>query len=245
MAGAARQKIDPQTRQLFDPEVDHPEHDQILTTLFQSDDRLKGMLRSMHGLKDLVQPGPQHRFQLLAARSSSNYLDTKDRVVSFDEAVQLVGGEPPTWQTPDPVRGLQKVLEAPLHFHTERTSRILGFIDLLVKYWIPKNLRVVEASSGKYEWDIEKQYRYVYVEVKSRWPTAGNLMRQLNLYSQCSAGANGDGFRVVVGPDSSMNELLHAHGWRLATFNPELTQFQFCPKPVAPKAEVKVAPNSF
>lgn len=246
MAGAARSKIDPQTRQLFDVEVDQPEHDEILTTLFRSEERLKGMLRALHGIKELVQPDQSHVFKVHPAAVASGYSQPKVREVNFEDAVKLVGGTPPTWKTLEPIRDLKKVLEAPLLFYTERSSRILGFIDLLITYWIPTGLKIQESSLNRgHYWEVEKQAYSVLLEVKSRWPTAGNLLRQLNMYSRCSAGKSGQDIRVVIGPDATMNDLLYEHGWRLATFTPDLKQFQFCPRPTVKVAATKAIPHSF
>ncbi len=230
MAGAARSKIDRQTMQMFDAEVDVPQHDEILTTLFNSEDRLRAMICQLHGIRQLATPTPDQVLPIIC-----RYEGKKTGEISLQEAHGKIGGPPPTWKTSDPVRDLKKTIEAPLYYVTQHASRILGFADLLLSYWIPGPLSVTIDSDQTHHWHVEKRPRHIVAEVKSKWPTAGNLLRQLNLYSTCEAGAQGERIRVAIGPDSSMEDLLHAHGWRLVTFDSDLASFRLCRKPEAQK----------
>lgn len=244
MAGAARSKIDRETMQLFDPEVDAPDHDKVLTTIFQSDDRLRKLIAQLHGNRTLLLPGPDTLVQVEEIGIHPGAW--KPRMVKFSEAVEMAEGVAPTWKTSEPVRDLKKRLEVPLFFSTSgRSSRIMGFADMLLEYWIPAALPHLEQqSTGRYRWAVNKQFHHVVVEVKSKWPTAGNLLRQLNLYSRCSADAEGYRKQLVIGPDDTMKDLLNEHGWRLLCFNPDLSVLQLCAGPKAVVSPPSV-PNAF
>lgn len=239
MAGAARSKIDRQTMQMFDAEVDAPQHDNILTTLFSSDERLRAMICKIHGIGQLIPLGPNHVVPVV-----DWYSDQKLREISFSDAQSLMEGPPPSWRTLDPIRDLKKKLEAPLYHYTQHSSRIMGFADLLLSYWIPGPLTLTTHDGKKYVWRVNQRHYHIVAEVKGKWPTAGNLLRQLNLYATCGSGANGQEIRIVVGPDNSMADLLHAHGWRLVTFDADLSKFRLCKKPDAPKRQAESA-NTF
>ena len=93
MAGAARKKIDPQTLQLFDPEVDLPEHDTILTALFRDEDRLLRLIKQLHGLSDLKQPLETDKFDVWDSYRNSSPGGPHD-VVTWQQAVEIGGGIP-------------------------------------------------------------------------------------------------------------------------------------------------------
>ena len=230
MAGAARKKIDPQTAQLFDPEVDKPDHDRILTTLFADDDRLLTMLRRLHGLQMLEQPTDELSVEIWQDEKSA--YSKRLSVVKWKEAVALAGGVAPKWTTLSPIRNMRKFLEHALYLQTSnQSSRIMGFIDMVLTYEFVEPMYLVRNHSGKTKWGTVRQISHAMVEVKSQWPTAGNLLRQLNLYRQCnSPSSHGHQVRVVVGPDDSMNEILGAHGWRLAYFNDDLSSLRLAPE---------------
>lgn len=223
MSGA-RQKIDKQTLQLFDHEVDKPEHDQILTTLFRNEVRLNALLMRVHNLRELATPTTGDNLGVWTQYYDPTPGAQPAAKVSFEEAISLAG-QPPQWSSASPIRELHKTLEHPLYMESgPRSSRVMGFIDLLLRYRILSPLYLMKHGHDKYEWETNKETWTTLVEVKSRWPSAGNLLRQLNLYAACMRST--DSKRVVIGPDDSMNDLLCEHGWRLVTFSPDLSTFQ-------------------
>lgn len=223
MSGA-RQKIDRQTLQLFDNEVDRPEHDQILTTLFRNDSRLNTLLMRVHNLRELATPTAGAELGIWTQYYDPTVGAKPASKVSLEQAINLAG-PPPEWTSLSPIRELQKTLEHPLYMESgPRSSRVMGFIDLLLRYQILSPLYLMELGPNKYQWETNKETWTTLVEVKSQWPSAGNLLRQLNLYAACMRST--DTKRVVIGPDDSMNDLLCEHGWRLVTFSPDLSSFQ-------------------
>lgn len=239
MVSAARQKIDPQTRQLFDAEVDKPKHDEILTSLFRSDERLLALITRVHAFKDLKPFSSEDRFRLVDRTYGSPFADRQ--TVTFEEAVQLTGSTP-RWSSLSRIRGLRKTLESPLSMETgTRSTRIMGFIDMLLSYQLISGLFVERGDDRKYTWIVDSMPWSMLVEVKGEWPTAGNLLRQLNLYRECRVG--GEVKRVVIGPDDSVNDLVCEHGWRLATFNEDI-KISLVPAPKAAKKQ-KLSPNEF
>ncbi|WP_137917546.1 hypothetical protein [Hydrogenophaga sp. 2FB] len=227
MAGAARQKIDRQTLQMFDAEVDRPEHDQIMTALFADERTLEEILVGLHGWP-LLKPFDQNA--TFSLRSNTPY--EKNRVVDILEAERLTGIRP-SWKSLSPLRIRAKRLEVLLDdFSNEgRTHRLLGFIDIGIAY---ERVRppFIEINDKLHSWTRDNPRHAALIEVKSTWPTAGNLLRQLNLYRACEPrGFGGKVCHLLVGPDDSMNELACEHGYRLVTFDPTGTKFTLAPKP--------------
>lgn len=246
MAGAARKKIDPQTLQLFDLEVDHPDHDVILTNLFRDDDRLLRLIKRLHGLQDLVQPQESDKFDVWDLYKNSSPGGPRN-VVTWQQAVELGGGVPPQWQSLSPVRNFTKRLEVPLEIG-DRYPRVVGFIDMCLSYAIVGSLYLVKDHSGKHSWHSDKKSCFLYIEVKSKWPTAGNLLRQLNLYGKCVSSSSDSGVtrtKLVVGPDESMNDLVEAHGWRLVNFKADLSEFWLVPRTKKQSPKETAVPNQF
>lgn len=227
MVSAARQKIDRQTLQLFDSEVDRPEHDQIMTALFADERALEDLLIGLHGWPDLQPLDDSTKFSL---RTTDFY--EKDKTVGFSESARLTGIRP-CWKSLSPIRIRTKRLEVLLDdFSNEgRTHRLLGFVDIGIAY---ERVRppYIEFNGGTHSWHSDNPRYTTLIEVKSTWPTAGNLMRQLNLYRACQPrGFSGKVSHLLVGPDDSMNELACEHGYRLATFDSTGTKFTLIPKP--------------
>jgi hypothetical protein len=240
MVSSARQKVDPQTRQLFDAEVDKPKHDEILTSLFKDDARLQALIMRTHQLKPLREPLESDEIGLWDGYHGGP-LSRPARTLSFKEAVQLAGIAP-TWSSLNPIREFHKRAESPLMMESSpRSIRLMGFIDIQLDYVIAGPMYLLQDRMGKVSWEAEYLRWRMLIEIKGEWPTAGNLLRQLNLYSSCVGGAGTK--RLVVGPDASMNELVCAHGWRLATFDQNLKLNLV--RPLEKARQPKLKPNEF
>jgi hypothetical protein len=245
MVGAARRKIDTQTQQMFDSEVDKPEHDKILTKLFDDEATLKRLFMERHKVTMLEPFTPASKFAVHA--HGPEYDRTPARIVTYDEAVQLTGVEP-VWRDLHPIRVRSKVLEAMMTFSNDdgRYSRIVGFVDICVGYTVATMPYIANSSTSrdnKYIWSSDPLHAVALIEVKSAWPTAGNLLRQLNIYSNSTArgGVGNHRLQYVVGPDSSVNELVNQHGWRTVTFDQNLDNFTLVPGTIGRKPVKDVA----
>ncbi|GAC1355797.1 MAG: hypothetical protein NVSMB34_09390 [Variovorax sp.] len=149
-------------------------------------------------------------------------------------------GKAPSWKSLSSIRIVKKQMEVLLDdvSNSGRSSRLLGFIDIGVSYEVVKR-PFVEKDSKSHTWAIDNDRRSLLIEIKSAWPTVGNLIRQLNLYSACvPRGFSGACDYLLVGPDDSMNEIAQAHGYRLATYDSTATHFK-----LAKKLAAKPAPN--
>ncbi|MBP7780244.1 MAG: hypothetical protein KA045_01755 [Burkholderiaceae bacterium] len=232
MASTARKKIDSQTMQLFDSEVDKPEHDDILVRLFQDDARLISLLTEFHGLKPLAPFTEETKFAMGPPRGVGG-----NQLTSLAEATRLTGVAP-SWKSNSPIRLVKKEMEVLMNYTRDplgRYSRLIGFIDIGVSYQVLK-MPFIERHpvSKEYEWSSENEVSGALFEVKSAWPTSGNLIRQLNLYrSSIPSGipTYGDGsyHHFVVGPDDSVNDLANQHGYRLVTFDSKGENFRLVP----------------
>ena len=239
MSSAARQKIDPFTRQMFDAEVDKPKHDHVLTALFNDRSALEQLLLQFHGV-DRLKPFVAHsQFRVRGTGPG------KDSVMSRDEALQVCGA-PPEPLSLSPLRLVKKELECLMNYTPEegKASRLMGFMDMGLVYDVIEEPFVVDThwSDTKHKnvhaWDQKISRHVALFEVKSEWPTAGNLIRQLNLYRACSPrGFPGIRHLFLVGPDVSMNALANEHGYRLITFTPDAKQFTLHPLVWAPPAK--------
>jgi len=231
MTSAARRKVDSQTMQLFDAEVDKPEHDQVMTRLFQDPDAIHRLLLELHG-GALLKPIVDSDVFVLETFDGHSTIRTK---IPYSEAVAM-SGVAPVWTSLSPIRLSKKGLECLLDHYAEgaRVARLIGFIDMVVEYKLIKGLPMLTRNSGvsgPAEWALNAETRVAAIEVKGSWPTAGNLIRQLNLY-RCSVTRgyfNGRRTNFVVGPDDSMADLIHEHGYRLVTFDATGTQFKLLP----------------
>lgn len=214
MAGSARQKIDPQTRDMFDLEVDKPDHDRILTTLFADDATLLRLLEELHTAEKLRPFDSDSKFKVYADYGL-------DRTIGYDEAVEVTGIAP-TWEKASPVRMVSKQLEVPMLWHSDsgRSSRIMGFCDIGIGYQMVGCPRINLSEKRRYRWEPVAEPHHALIEVKGAWPSVGNLVRQLNLYRYSSPiGLAGRCQMLLVGPDASMNEIACQHRYRLATFD--------------------------
>lgn len=241
MTSAARKKVDSRTLELFDKEVDKPEHDHILVRLFEDDEQLGKLIHALHGSPQL---------QPFDDRSTFNLFDrygTLLRKVGIDEATRLTGHRP-VWKSASPFQIGHKSLEVLMNYSTDdygRYSRIIGFIDIGVSYVEKLGPHIAIDSNGVAHWQSEHQQRMALFEVKSAWPTVGNLIRQLNLYRYASpVSFHGLRKNILVGPDDSMNDIANQHGYRLITFNEDASKFTLCPAPQS-KAKPEYAAGEF
>lgn len=233
MAGSVRQKVDPRIRDMFDQEVDRPDHDQILTGLFKNAKALQELVTRIHGVGELRPFSPEVNFTI-------NPYGIDTQVVSYDEAVRLTKIVP-RWASSSAARVVAKQMEVPLYSYSEngRSSRIMGFADIVVGYEVLLWPTIHRNADGEFSWQKERQQFHLLIEVKGAWPTAGNLIRQLNLYRSLVAGGfHGSAKYLVVGPDDSMAELADHHGYSLAVVSdaekgPELIER---PKRVQPNS---------
>jgi hypothetical protein len=236
MTSAARQKIDRQTMQLFDPEVERPDHDQIVTRLFGDDEAIRELLTQYHGLKQLPPFAESDQFALMDRTGYGPF--SVRRHVPYADAVQKTGTVPKLlsqW----PVRLRRKKMEVLLDYFASdasRTGRLMGFIDLGVDYVIARRPFLVSNDRGGMDWHRDEDEGTGLFEVKGQWPTQGALVRQLNLYAASQPrGFHGRAAHFVVGPDDSVNAVACAHGYRLVTFDAESRRFTLQPSPLAPK----------
>lgn len=128
MSSKARQKIDPQIRDMFDAEVDRPDHDRILTTLFGNDIALHSLLVELHKPKEFQPFNEASRFRL-------NHDFYSDTFMTYAEAVEKTGVEP-KWISKSPINIVRKRLEVPMLWwsNNDRYSRIIGFVDIALQY---------------------------------------------------------------------------------------------------------------
>ncbi len=251
MTNATRYKIGAETAKLFDREVDNADHDKVLVSLFRDEGVLSSLLAELHGAKPLSQPS-QASMPVVRCRTSP----VRERNLEFSEAVDLAGVAP-RFSSESPIRLKKKAIEVLMNFSSSgsvKNSRLVGFVDFGVRYevlyfayvseMVPfgvvingKFSRAPELSETSYSWSCESESFSSLFEVKAVWPSAGNLIRQLNLFKSSSAegfGNNPD--FIVVGPDDSVADLVHAHGCRLVTFDANCENFKLMPSPAVQRS---------
>jgi hypothetical protein len=221
VTSAARRKVDPQTLDMFDPEVDKPDHDAIVRSLYEDTDAMRRLLMEFHGLSPLRAFTEADEFSVT---TYPEYSTPESRRLSYAEAVRQTG-HAPTWHDPLPVRIVKRQMEVLLDYYpseSTRASRLMGFIDVGYAYDIVGWPSLCKAERSGLEWVRNEKRHVALFEVKGQWPTSGNLMRQLNLYAATLARGFDQGAirRFVVGPDASVNALVCGHGYRLVTFDP-------------------------
>jgi len=228
MTSNARQKIDGFTRQMFDVEVDKPGHDQVLTAFFQDDAAHERIFSELHQIEPLRPANEYESFKVF----DSNVGVWRKRV-TFADACKLTGKKPPKWKSLSPYRPVSKQLECLLNYTSDegRASRLMGFIDVAIRYDI---LQPPHVELGReYRWVVERKKVLALVEVKGEWPSAGNLIRQLNLYRSCWPRSFSDFTErrhLVLGPNDEHNELVNQHGYDLLTFGAAGKEFQLVPR---------------
>ena len=235
MSSKARQKVDPQIRDMFDSEVDRPDHDLILTTVFRDEETIHSLLMALHRQQSLEPFTQASSFKL----TDNVY---PDAAISCADAVSRTGIAP-EWVSQSPIRITQRQLEVPMLWFSDngRSSRVIGFVDIGVQY-VVIGWPIVHNRDGKFFWQKTEEPRHAIFEVKGAWPTVGNLIRQLNLYRVASAsGLQGKQARMVIGPDASMNDVLCEHGFRLATFDQFLSKFELVSSNAKPKVATLTA----
>lgn len=235
MVSKARQKVDPLIRDMFDPEVERPEHDDVLVSLFGNDSALTDLFMSLHNPKPLPTFSDESTFQLTRS-------DFSVTTVGMAEAVAKTGVTP-SWASPSPIRIAKKSMEVPMLLvseHGRTPPRVTGFCDIGVAYEMVQWPMLYASKNNQWDWERKVERYYAQIEVKAAWPTAGNLIRQLNLYQYAwPSGCVGTRSLIVVGPDASMNDLACQHGYRLATFSKNCSEFTLQPdtRVVQPKLD--------
>jgi hypothetical protein len=244
MTSNARRKIDGFTQQLFDAEVDKPEHDQVLTALFEDRAAQAQILTEFHQLEPLLpieDYAPFRVFDGVEGRwlaEPMSYADATTRCGPF-----------PTWQSRSPLRLVTKQLECLMDYRAAgaNAARLMGFMDMAVLYDI-QGKPTIHVERGKWNWEQSRRRFLALFEIKGEWPSAGNLIRQLNLYRACSprdfsryaADYAPHGYHerslFVVGPDESMHALVNEHNYRLVTFDRAGTGFSLHPQVSTPPA---------
>ena len=99
-----------------------------------------------------------------------------------------------------------KVWEQPIYTGGEgyrQNKYIVGFADMLVIYKHPKLYYNIDSE----EFNIYKDDRYVFFEVKSSIPSLGELIRQIRMYQQYVSGK-----WLIVSPDDKFADQLNAQG---------------------------------
>lgn len=230
MSSKARQKIDGQTLQLFDTEVDRPEHDQVVTMLYEDSSTLAELIQGSLGCKSLTHLEDS---SVIAVRSWDGSLggEVVDQL-SYSDASRLTG-IPATWDSLNPVRIKGKKLEVLMNYSTNhgRSERLIGFVDIGVTYQVVTGMEI-SREQGRYRWEPQTSSGTCLIEVKAAWPTVGNLIRQLNLYSHSVPvlPATDERHHIVVGPDETMAKTCEEHRWRTAVFENAAKEFRLLPK---------------
>jgi peptidoglycan/xylan/chitin deacetylase (PgdA/CDA1 family) len=240
MASNARQKIDGFTRQMFDSEVDKPEHDHILQTLFGDKELRRAILMELHGLAAMPPFDDRSMFDVVDSETRRR----SETRLSIDIAERQTGVRP-KWLSPSPVRFDHVQLEVLMNYTTDQLGkyeRLIGFVDLGVAYHVCGWPHLL-SERGKFFWEMPKKHYAAFFEVKSQWPTIGNLIRQLNIYRASRPSFSSDRERVnlVVGPDDSVKAVVESHGYRLVTFDAAGKEFTL--HPMSPPA--KLPPGVF
>ncbi len=243
MSSAARKKVDLQTMQMFDPEVDRPEHDQILVRLFQDDETLASILTGLHDATPLLPFSKESTFAM-----GHQYGQGGDKRIGLLEAIELTGVAP-SWESESPIRIKHKAMEVLMNYPTDHAGkhhRLMGFIDFGVSYQLAVEPYLhYSEHERKYQWTSDPETFGALFEVKGAWPTSGNLIRQLNLYrSSNPVGIKGRVKHILVGPDDSMNDLANQHGYRLVTFDSKGESFKLLPA-VSQKRETDASVGKF
>lgn len=230
MSSKARQKIDGQTLQLFDAEVDRPEHDQVVTMLYEDSSALAELIQGLLGCKNLTR---LEESSVIAVRSWDDAFEGKvvERL-SYSDASRLTG-IPATWDSLNPIRIKGKELEVLMNYSSNygRSERLIGFVDIGVTYQVVTGMEI-SREQGRYRWEPQTSSGTCLIEVKSVWPTMGNLIRQLNLYSHSVPviPATNERHHLVVGLDETMAKTCEEHRWRTAVFEKATKEFRLLPK---------------
>lgn len=241
MTSTARKKIDTRTLEMFDREVDKPEHDQILVNLFQDDEQLERLIFELHG-SPVRKP-----FDSNAMFDLYDRYGNKQQKITLEKAVQITGVTP-VWKSKSTLHVLKKSMEVPLNYSADdhgKYSRLIGFIDIGIAYREALFPYVTTNEKNVARWEQDFTDHAALFEVKGMWPTAGNLIRQLNLY-RCAdpVGFHGHRKHVLVGPDDTMRELAGQHGYRTVTFDATGGEYTLTPD-LQPKNAVKLGAGEF
>jgi hypothetical protein len=128
----------------------------------------------------------------------------------------------------------------------------MGFMDMAILYDVVGK-PTVHLEEAKWSWQQSRRRYLALIEIKGEWPSAGNLIRQLNLYRACSprefgryAFENSDGYHernlFVVGPDEAMHGIVNEHMYRLVTYGGPGAGFSLRPRIVEPLTARRPAP---
>jgi hypothetical protein len=249
MTSNARRKIDGFTQQLFDAEVDKPAHDQVLTTLFEDRAAQAQILSDFHKLAPLLPIEQYESFRVYDGVEGR----WRPELIPFTEATDRCG-QFPAWQSTSPLRLVTKQLESLMDYCPDgaRVARLMGFMDMAILYDI-QGKPTIHVERGKWSWEQTRQRFLALFEIKGEWPSAGNLIRQLNLYRACLPRdfgrygiGNSNGYRernlFVVGPDETVHSLVNEHHYRLVTYDKAGTGFSLRPQVALPLAAGRPAP---
>lgn len=241
MTSTARKKIDTRTLELFDKEVDKPEHDQILVRLFQDDEQLDRLIYELHGSPVRTPFDANSTFSLYDKHGYGH------QKIGLKKAIELTGVSP-AWKSKSPFQVMRKSMEVLMNYSTDehgKYSRLIGFVDIGVAYKESLYPSLICNEKNETAWSQDFTDHTALFEVKGSWPTAGNLIRQLNLYRWAEpAGFRGGRKHILVGPDDTMNELAGQHGYRLVTFNADGDVFTLTPG-IPKKEPDKRGPGEF
>lgn len=131
---------------MFDSEVDRPDHDLILTTVFRDEETIHSLLMALHRQQSLEPFTQASSFKL----TDNVY---PDAAISYADAVSRTGIAP-EWVSQSPIRITQRQLEVPMLWFSDngRSSRVIGFVDIGVQYvvigWLLFTIGTV-SFSGK------------------------------------------------------------------------------------------------
>ena len=241
MTSAARKKVDTRTVEVFDKEVDRPEHDQVLVQLFQDDEQLERLIFELHGSPTRKPLDESAMFDFY------DRYGNRQQKVTLEKAIQLTGVTP-VWKSKSTFQVVKKSMEVLLNYSTDdhgKYSRLIGFVDIGVAYREALFPYVTTSEKNGPRWDQEFTDHVALFEVKGSWPTAGNLIRQLNLYRWADpVGFHGRRKHILVGPDDAMRELAAQHGYRTVTFDAGGEVFTLSPD-IPPKAAVQLGDGEF
>lgn len=173
----------------WDNEVSTPDHDQIQVWTLKNIDKVLRLAIPDEFDRDW---GPREVSYSSEGISEDQWQDIKAKAIA---------------EHPRPNPKANKIeLECALvkrHGHNGQLEQIVGYADLMVHVGIP-------GMSGYGDEPFQVWFggkERILVEVKSKLPTLGELMRQINLYREAHRGKV-----VVVSPDDSYTEILATQG---------------------------------
>lgn len=120
-------------------------------------------------------------------------------------------------------KSLEFIVEKSIDFDYSKRTYDIGFIDLAVAFYTKNPRRTLEYK-GDY-----RRGPFFYFEVKTSYPSLGELLRQLNMYYKY---LNGHFF--LVGPKNKkvkeFPEILKDQGWNFVEIPEELQKINYNPQ---------------